>query len=74
MVAQTMAVNGNTDREYIKNYIENMLAKDSLDYRKFLVENTPGVNLEITVPIPESLGGGSFNTFLSIGDTIFSNV
>ena len=37
-------------------------------------DNVPGVNLEITIPIPESQGGGSFTTFLSIGDTIFANI
>ena len=74
MVAQTMAINGNTDREYIKNYIENMRANDAVGYRKYANENVPGVDLNITVPIPESMGGGSFNTFLSIGETIFINV
>lgn len=74
MVAQTMAVNGNTDREYIRLYIENMIAKDAFTYRKYMSDNVPGVNLEITIPIPESQGGGSFTTFLSIGDTIFANI
>ena len=44
------------------------------EYRKHIAEQIPGVNLEVTIPIPESLGGGSFNTFLSIGETIFANV
>lgn len=74
MIAQTMSVNGNTDREYIKNYIENMKANDAVYYRKYANENIPGVDLNITVPIPESMGGGSFDTFLSIGETIFINV
>ena len=74
MFAYTMSVNGNTDREYIKNYIDNMRAKEALNYRKYVEKNIPGVNLNITVPIPESLGGGSFNTFLSIGETIFINI
>lgn len=74
MYMQTMSVNGNTDREFIKNYINNMRAKDAFDYRMYMGENIPGVNLSITVPIPESMGGGSFNTFLSIGETIFINV
>lgn len=74
MVIQTMAVNGNTDREYIKLYIENMLAKDALEYRTYLSTKVPGVNLNIEIPVPESLGGGSFTTFLPIGETIFINV
>lgn len=74
MFMQTMSVNGNTDREYIKVYIENMRAGYAHEYRKHIAEQIPGVNLEVTIPIPESLGGGSFNTFLSIGETIFANV
>jgi hypothetical protein len=74
MIMQTMSVNGNTDREYIKNYIENMVAHDAIEYRKYVNENIPGVDLNVTIPIPESMGGGSFDTFLSIGETIFINV
>lgn len=74
MISQTMSVNGNEDREFIKGYIENMRANDAIEYRKYVNENVPGVDLNITVPIPESMGGGSFDTFLSIGDTIFINV
>lgn len=74
MVAQTMSINGNTDREYIKNYVENMRANDAIEYRKYITTNRPGVDLNITVPIPESMGGGSFDTFLSIGETIFINI
>ena len=74
MFAYTMSVNGNTDREYIENYVNNMRAQEALNYRKYVEKNIPGVNLNITIPIPESLGGGSFNTFLSIRETIFINV
>ncbi len=74
MVVQTMSVNGNTDKEFIKGYVENMKAKDAIEYRKYVNENVPGVDLNVTIPIPESMGGGSFDTFLSIGETIFINV
>ena len=74
MISYTMSVNGITDRDYIKTYIENMRAQDAIVYRRCVEDSNPGVNLDITVPIPESLGGGSFNTFLSIGETIFINV
>ena len=70
----TMSVNGNTDRDFIKNYIDNMMAKDAQEYREYVFSNVPGVNLNITIPVPESMGGGSFETFLSIGETIFANV
>ena len=51
-----------------------MRANDAIEYRKYVNDNIPGVDLNITVPIPESMGGGSFDTFLSIGETIFINV
>lgn len=74
MYEQTMSVNGNTDKEFIRNYIENMRANDAIEFRKYVNSHVPGVDLNITIPIPESMGGGSFNTFLSIGETIFINV
>lgn len=74
MFKQTMSINGNTDREFIKNYIMNMRAKQAFNYRQYMLSNTPGVNLQIEIPIPESLGGGSFTTFLPIGERIFINV
>ena len=74
MLVQTVSVNRNSDREYVKNYIDNMRANDAFLYRKYVNSHIPGVDLNITVPIPESMGGGSFDTFLSIGETIFINV
>ena len=74
MFTQTMSINGNTDREFIRGYVENMRANDAIEYRKYVNEHVPGVDLNITIPIPESMGGGSFDTFLSIGETIFINV
>lgn len=73
MMLHTVSVNGNTDREYIKNYIENMRSIDAIEYRKYFTENKPGVDFTIKVNIPESDGGGSFNTFLRYDDTIFIN-
>ena len=74
MIKYTMSVNGNTDREFIKNYIENMRSKDAIKYREYVNENIPGVDMRITIQIPESEGGGSFDTFLGIDDTIFVNI
>lgn len=68
-----MAVNDNYDEEYIKQYIKHMSAKDSLMFRRYVMENEPGVDFEIEVQRPESLGGGSFNTFLNWDDSIFLN-
>lgn len=74
MIRYTMSVNGNSDREYIKGYIENMRAKDAFNYRNFVNDNTPGVNTKITINVPQSDGGGSFDTFLGIDDYVFGNI
>ena len=73
MIMHTVSINGNKDREFIKNYIENMRTKDSMEYRKTFIDNKPGVDFNFNVNIPESDGGGSFATFLRIDDTIFIN-
>lgn len=74
MIMFTKSVNGNTDRDYIKRYVENMRSADAYEYRKYVTENRPGVNFEITINVPESDGGGSFNTFLRLDDTVFINI
>lgn len=74
MVKYTESVNGNSDKEFIKNYIENMRAKDAFAYRTFVNDNTPGVNMKITVNVPQSDGGGTFDTFLGIDDYVFGNI
>ena len=68
-----MAVNGNYDKDYIRKYVRNMPAMDSLRLRQYIVENEPGINFEFEVERPESLGGGSFTTFLEWDDTVFLN-
>jgi len=74
MQLQIMAVNGNTDREFIRKYINQMPARDSLMLRKYINDNSPGINFDIEVERPESLGGGSFKTFLNWDDTVFLNI
>jgi hypothetical protein len=69
-----MSINGETDRKYISKYVRNMSAKDALMLRRYITENEPGIDFEIEVEKPESLGGGSFKTFLEWEDTIFLNV
>ena len=73
MIMHTVSINGNSDKEFIKNYIENMRTKEAMDYRNYFVNNRPGVDFNFEVNIPESDGGGSFATFLRIDDTIFIN-
>lgn len=74
MVSYTMSINGIEDREFIKDYIENMRSKDALKYRTFVTDNTPGVNMKITVNVPQSDGGGTFDTFLRLDDYVFANI
>ena len=69
-----VSVNGNTDKKFIRKYIETLRALDSLSIRKYITENSPAVNFNIEIQRPESLGGGSFTTFLQIDDAIFLNV
>jgi hypothetical protein len=71
---QIMAVNGNTDREFIVKYVNSMPAMDALALRKYIEKNRPGINFDIEVERPESLGGGSFKTFLNWDDTVFLNI
>lgn len=74
MIKYTYSVNGNTDREFIQGYIENMRAKDAFAYRTYVNDNTPGVNMKITVNVPQSDGGGTFDTFLGIDDYVLANI
>ena len=73
MLIHTVSVNGNSDKEYVKNYVNHMRVKDARDYREYFTSNRPGVDFSLKVNIPESDGGGSFNTFLRIDDTVFIN-
>ena len=71
---QVVSINGNTDRDYIRKYINTMPARDSLMLRRYINDNRPGIDFEIEVERPESLGGGSFKTFLNWDDSVFLNI
>lgn len=73
MLMYTKSVNGNEDPEYIRSYVENMRSKEALDYRNYILNNRPGLDLSITINVPESDGGGSFDTFLRLDDSVFIN-
>ena len=74
MQFQNVAVNGNYDKEYIMKYINVMPAKDSMMLRRYISDNKPGIDFNIEVERPESLGGGSFKTFLNWDDSVFLNI
>ena len=71
---QVVSVNGNTDRNFIHNYIINMPIKDASSLRKYIVKNTPGVDYNFEIQKPESLGGGSMTVFLQFDQFIFLNI
>ena len=51
-----------------------MRAGDSLKLRRYIIENEPGLDFDITIERPEDLGGGSFTTFLDWGDNVFLSI
>ena len=69
-----MSVNGNTDKKFIKKYVREMLAKDALDLRRYIIENTPGMDFSIRIEKPESLGGGFIDTFLEWDSSVFFSI
>ena len=74
MQLQIVAVNDNYDREFVRKYINAMPTRDAMALRKYIGDNKPGINFDIEVERPESLGGGSFKTFLNWDDTVFLNL
>lgn len=74
LIAQVVSVNGNSNRGYIEDYIENMPVMDSLALRKYINTNEPGLNFELEIEKPESLGGGSQKVFLPFDQFIFLNI
>lgn len=71
---QVVSVDGNDDRKFVIDFINNMPAKDSLALRKYINENAPGVDFSFEVERPKSLGGGSFKTFLNWDASVFLNI
>ena len=74
MEMQIMSINGNEDRKYIHQAVMQMPAQDALALRKYILDNEPGIDFNIKVERPESLGGGSIDTFLEWEDTVFLNL
>lgn len=69
-----MAVDGITDKSYISDFIMKMNVRDSSALRKYMQKNEPGIDYNITIERPESLGGGSFTTFLQLDQFLFLNI
>lgn len=71
MEKRTCSINGNTDRQFISDYIKSLRMSESRKYREYMFENIPGIDFSFEMPIPESDGGGSFPSFFRYDETIF---
>lgn len=68
LILSTVSVNGISDREYVMNYVLNMNLKDAAEYRKYIIDNEPGIDYNIKVQGP---GGDYIDTFLQLDQFIF---
>lgn len=69
LLKQIIAVEGNTDSETVKNFVEQkMRIGDVRAFRKHVNEIESGVDMNITVETP---GGGSLDTFLPLNFSFF---
>ena len=69
-----MAVDGVTDRGIVRDFIRKMNVRDSSALRKYITDNEPGIDYNIEVERPESLGGGSMKVFLQLDQYLFLNI
>lgn len=69
-----VSINGNENRDYISDYVQNMNTRDALAIRRYISDNEPGLDYAVTVERPESLGGGSMPVFLSLDEYLFLNI
>lgn len=74
MELSIVSINGNDDRNFIKKYVRNMPALEAFKFRKYLSDNEPSMDFSIMVERPQSLGGGSFKTFLELDISLFLNI
>lgn len=74
LIMSIMSVNGVTDRKYIEEYVTYLNIKDATALRRYINENEPGIDMNIEVERPKSLGGGSVSLFLTLDQYLFLNV
>ena len=67
---QTVSLNGETDRQEIRDAIESLPAKDSLFLRRWISENAPGVILEVDFTC-EQCGHFEGGTDVPMGTSFF---
>ena len=69
-----MSVNDVTDRKYIMDFVRSMNVRDSSALRKYMTYNEPGIDFNLEVERPQSLGGGSMKVFLQLDQFVFLNI
>lgn len=70
---EIMEVEGNKDRDFIHNFVEKMNIRDLTSFIKYVKENEPGLDYNVEIQKPESLGGGSMPVFLQLDQYVFLN-
>lgn len=60
LIMQTVSINGNSNREYIRDYINNMPQEELVSYQIFVYHNTPKLN--------------NPNVIYDFGDTLFYDI
>ena len=65
------SINGETNKEFIHNFIMHMPAIDCYKFRRYIEENTPGIDWNTSVERP---GGGTFSMFLEWSKDAFFNI
>jgi hypothetical protein len=68
-----MSIDGNEDREFIHDFVNNMPIMDATELRLYISKNTPGIKYELEIEKPQSLGGGSMKVFPQFNQFIFLN-
>ena len=68
-----VSVNGEKDRRFIHNYVNQILAFDSLAFRRHVAENIPSLDLMVPVKKPEFLGGETIMKQFQYGLDLFVN-
>ena len=66
--AQIASINGNMDRAYISNYVENMRVLDAKKLRDYMSTVYCGIDMNISIQTPK---GDIVNTFLPLTTKFF---
>jgi hypothetical protein len=74
LIMSIKSINGITDERFIKEYVVKMNIRDSAALRNYISTNEPGLDYNVEIERPKSLGGGSMTTFLTLDQFIFLNI